>query len=1139
MKKPSNLNDGRVYLYSCKFLKIMKLSTLLLIINLWRIAAIGFTQGGQYNFSADNTTIKEVLSSIEEQSNYKFLYRDSDIENKTISVESGDFTIDELLSLILPESGNTYRILDNNLVVILPAESAQQMEVTGTVTDASTGEPLPGVNVLVKGTTTGTITDLNGKYSITVTDGSTILQFSYIGYLTQETQVNDNNVIDIQLEPDVKALEEVIVVGYGTTTRQNFTGSTTIKKVEDSPLALIPNTDAMDVLRGLVPGMTVSQQQGAGQSPTLLIRGQRNIESGSSDPLIVLDGVIFMGSMRDIDPSAIEDITVLKDAATIAAYGSRAANGVIMINTQRGKIGKPIINFESSYGVSKVINNAEVLSPQDWIRKVNILQGLEEDKDPSVWLKGFEEENYLADKSTDWQEFVSHTGSTQKHNLSISGGSEKMNYFVSGSYTKTAGVLIGDNYNRRAVISRITTDITDWLEIGGNFNYSFNDYSGPTNYDIYQSIRMSPYGRVYRDEENGLLEKFPAEEGIFRINPLWNIKSGTIDDHDVFYTTILNGHALVKLPWIEGLSYRLNYSYTYRSIERDYFTHEGFYVPEYEGLPDTRYDAGVLAGYLTDANGYSARTKELAWVWDNIINYKKVLGRHNIDLTAVYTRDYKDHIYKRMTGSDFSELGNTALSYDGLILAQSQAIEQTDPTDNDRRNNNTLKTNIGYLGRINYSYNDKYHISASIRRDGASVFGADNKWGNFPSVGVAWTPSEESFMKNIEPIDYLKLKFSYGINGMQTLAPYSTLSTITLGQDGGFSYPFGNSSVPSWGQRIIQLGNTKLKWVETTAFNGGIELNMFSNRIGLDMNVYKSKTVDQIFDQPIPVMGAGIETIKSTLGQVDNLGIEATLNTRNIKTTSFGWSSDVIFYMNRNKLVELDGSTEDIIYDNGFRVHSVGHTLGAWYGHKENGIIQEAGDEAYVEINGGIPGDVKFKDQDGNDTINEADRTILGYDKDLFRLSFANTLTFKNFELYALFTGIFGGKDYYKSINLYAYRTMTDVSFDNNLNHIWWTEENKSNVYARINYTDNRYRPVQSRTFVRLQNVSLSYNFNQPWLKKHNISNLRLYVAATNLFTITKWEGGDPETGQTLNYSGYGYGYPLSATYSMGINLTF
>ncbi len=998
--------------------------------------------------------------------------------------------------------------------------NAQEMKsVNGKISD-SKGEPLIGVTVMVDGSSTGTITDINGNYQVKVPEDG-VLVFSFIGFKTQKIPVTGKMKIDVTLEDDLEELGEVVVIAYGTTSSKNFTGSTTQIKTADSPLSEIPATDAMSVLKGTVPGMTVTQEQGAGQSSTLLVRGQRSID-GNTDPLIVLNGVIFMGSMRDIDPSTIESISVLKDAASIAAYGSRAANGVIMITSKKGREGKPVINFNTSLGISSVINKADVLSPQKWIEKVNLLQGLDADADPTSWMSDFEDENYANGKTVDWQDLVERTGTVQNYNVSVSGAKEKMNYFFSGSFTNTKGVLEGDDYSRKVLTSGLNTNITDWLEVGTNVNFSFNDYSGPSIYDIYQSIRLTPYGRVYREGSNSLLEKYPATEGIYRINPLWNMNSGTIDDHDVYYTTVLGGHAIAKVPWIKGLQYRVNYSYTIKNIERDYFTHEGYYVAE--GTSSDRYSASALSDFLASANGYIARTKDLAYVWDNILSYSGKFGDHSIDVTGVYTRDSYEYYYKKFTGTDFSEVGNTTLGYNGLALAATQKIASI---------NNTVKTNVGYVGRLSYNYRGKYHLTATVRRDGCSSLSEGHKWGTFPSLGLGWTVSSENFMSSLTAIDFLKLKVSYGKNGNQSVDPYDTMSFITLGQTGGYSYPFGNTSEVSWGQRVSQIGNTDLKWEETTAFNGGFELSMYNNKVNLDFDGYFSKTTDQIFDRTIPVMANGFDEISSTMGQVNNWGMEISLNTQNIKTTDFSWNSTLTYYLNRNKLVEIDGSGEDFVSDNLF----LGKSLGAIYGYKQIGIVQED-DADYISANGAVAGDVMFWDKDNSGSIDSDDRTILGYSKENFRMSFANTLEYKNIQLYALFTGIFGGNDFYKQSNIYAYRTTSDVVYDNNFNHGWWTEENMSNKYPRVGYTDGRYTPVQSRGFVRLQNLNLSYRFKQPWVKNMNIQNLKVFFAATNLFTITNWEGGDPETGQTLG-SGYSYGYPLSSTYSLGIDLKF
>ncbi len=993
----------------------------------------------------------------------------------------------------------------------------QASEVKGIVRDVS-GEPVIGASVVEKGTTNGSITDLDGQFTLKVPPGGTVI-ITCIGYKTQEMTVTPGRTMEVTLEEDAELLDEVVVVGYGTMKRKDFTGSVSTVKTADTPLALMPSSNAFDVLRGTTTGLTVSQQQGAGQNPSILVRGQKSVNGGTS-PLIVVDGMIYSGNYTDIDLNTVESVSVLKDATSLAAYGSQAANGVIMITTKKGKLGKPVINVNTSWAFSNPTCKPDVLSPEDYVKKVNLLSGLSEDAEPT-WMREYEYENYLNGKTIDWFDYSTRTGFMQNYSASVSGATEKLNYFMSGTYTDEGGIVKGDDYYRTALTAKLESDITSWLQIGGQTDYVFNDYCGPTTYDLYQAVRLTPYGRAERADGGGL-EKYPANEGTYRINPMWSVLSGTVDDHDTYSTITLKGHLLLKCPWIEGLSFRMNGSYSREEVERDYFTHEGYYV--IEGSGDNRYSEETISNYLASANGYSARTKNTSWVWDNILNYSRQFGDHFVDFTYVYTRDSDEYNYRKFTGSDFSALGNTSLSYWGLNLANNQQIESL---------SYTLHTDVGYLWRVNYNYNDTYHLNVSVRRDGSSVFGSNHKWGTFPAVGVAWTVSNETFMEKAKAVNYLKVKFSWGKNGNQSLDPYQTLSTISLGQSGGYSYPFGNTSEVSWTQRIASMGNEDLGWEETSAFNYGFELGLFNNRVHLNFDGYYSKTTNQIFSRTIPVMINGLTSMYATMGRVDNWGIEWSLNTTNIQTRNFTWSSGLMFYLNRNKLKELYGDGKDDITNSLF----LGKSLGAIYGYKNIGIVQEE-DTEYMEANGAVPGDVKFADLDGDGVITADDRTILGYNKENFRMSFSNTLRWKDLELYFLFTGVFGGNGYGKAVNLYAYRTASDVQYDNNLNHGWWTAENRSNVYPRIDYTDSRYTPVQGYGFVRLQDLTLTYNFHQQWLKNMGVSNLKVYMACKNLFTITGWEGGDPEIQQTLG-TGYSYGYPLSRTVSFGVNLTF
>lgn len=1001
-----------------------------------------------------------------------------------------------------------------------PCIFAQQLTIKGRVIDPA-GEPLIGVTVGIEGTTRATMTDIDGRFSFNVEQGETI-SVSYVGFVPQKIKIDKADELNITLREKAQQLDEVIVVGYGTTTRKHFTGAVTQVKMDNSPLSLIPSNSALDALRGTTPGMDVSQQQGAGQNPSMLVRGQKSLNSNNTNPLIVLDGVVFMGNMRDIDPSTIESMSILKDATSIAVYGSRAANGVLMINTKKGKLGKPVVTFNLSLAFSRIANKPDLLSPENYIKKVNAVQGLAEDTDPLTWMTDFEKENYQNGKTTDWVDLASHTGLMQTYSVSVSGATEKVNYFMSGAFTDQDGVLKGDKYKRQVLTSRLSSDITSWMQVGADVDFSFSNYSGPTDYNLYSATRLTPYGRAYRP--NGELEKFPRQEGIYMTNPLWLPESNTVDDHDTYKSYRTKGHLLLKCPWLVGLNYRLNFSYSNEYIDRDLFYHEDYYIKE--GQSEDRYSPEALVGLLGQANGSTTRIRNSYWVMDNIISYANNFGKHFVDATLVYTRDSYSNRKQRTDGSNFTALGNTILGYNGLAYAEVQKFNTI---------NKTKQNNIGYLARINYSYDDRYHLTAAIRRDGASVLGANSKWDNFPSVGLAWTASKETFLKDVKPINYLKLKTSWGVNGNQSLDPYSTLSRVAMGQTGGFSYPFGNTGKVSWAERVNSMGNPDLTWEKTYALNWGAEVNILNNRIGLVLDTYKSRTYNQIFNRTIPVMGNGMTSMLTTMGRVDNWGIETTLNTVNYSTKDFEWRSSLTYYINRNRLKKLYGDGKDDITNSLF----LNRSLGAIYGYKPIGIVQEDNSD-YIKANGAKPGDVMFANIDGSEDgkITSADRTILGYRKENFRMSFGNTLSYKNLELYFLFTGIFGGGKYYREVNQYAYRTASDVVWDNNLNHGWWTPENKSNKYPRANYTDNRYIPTQSRTFVRLQDLSLSYTLPKSLINTVYISNMKVYFAAKNLFTITDWDGGDPEIAQTIG-TGYKYDYPLSRTFSFGLNISF
>lgn len=997
---------------------------------------------------------------------------------------------------------------------------AQNVSISGKVADAN-GEPLIGVGILVQGTTTGTMTDIDGNFALDV-PANAIIEVSSIGYATQAIPVGDKRVFNIVLEEDAELLEGTVVVGYGTVKRTNFTGSVASFNMADSPIANIPQTSALDMLRGIAPGLQMSQSGVAGSKPSITIRGQKSI-GGSSDPLIVLDGVIFKGEINDIDPNTIESMSLMKDATSLASYGSQAANGVIMITTKKGAVGKPMINVKASVSLVEMNYTPDLKDPEEYIELINARRG-EADPHGTIWMSDLERQNYEAGKTTDWIDYATQTGVQQEYSANISGGTQGMNYMFGVSRSDTENFIKGNRFIRNSITSRINTNITNWLSAGLNFNWSdMRDDGIRGSFSRYYSPFTSP------EHEDGSMRKYiyglggePTE------NPMWSSGSGTVDSEYRGNATTLGGNIEVKIPWVKGLSYKLTGNYTLREFDTKRFYHEAYYWT----ATDTDFSTASADKYLGKANGYINSTKSVGWVLDNILTYTREFGKHYVNATLVYTRDANKNTGHNVSGTNFQSIGNTTLGFYGLTNATTHKIEDI---------TYRLHTDVGYLARLNYSYADKYHFNASFRRDGSSVFGSDQKWGNFPAVGVAWTISDENFMKGTSGwLDYLKLKASWGINGNQSLSPYQTLSKMDMGMSGGDVGYFGNS--PIYGQNMSTLGNPTLGWETTTSYNFGFEADFLQRRLHWEVDGYKSITTDQIFNRVIPVMGAGISSQQATMGRVDNWGIESIVRGTMIQKRDLRWDATLTFTMNRNKLVELYGDGKDDITNNLF----IGESLGAIYGYEWDGIVQEE-DVEFMQANGRVPGDVKEKDQltidtDGDGVPDQADgkitpedRKILGFGKEAFRMSLSTNLSWKGFTLYALFNGSFSGGRYGKAVNNVAHTPKTEaMALLNTVDIPWWTPENKSNEYTRpsVDVNGSLYA-IHNYGFVRLQDLSLSYTFKGPKMMKAGVQSLQLFVSGNNLFFIAPdWKYSDPEVRSATSAQ-------LRRTYTFGINVRF
>ncbi|MDR2970282.1 MAG: TonB-dependent receptor [Tannerellaceae bacterium] len=1081
------------------------------------------------NLNLKNVTLKNAIEVVKEQTDYSFLIDAKDVDlNKTISVNVSDKSIEEIIDILFKGQPVKYEIKDKHIIIgsLVNASKgentrADDKRITGVVSN-ETGEPVIGANVMVKGSSHGTITDIDGAFTLDV-DPNAVLVISYVGYVAKEVSVGNKSHLAIEITEDTQLLDEVIVIGYGTTTRKDFTGSVSSLKLENSPVALSPNTNVLESLKGNIAGLDIGGTNQAGRTPSMLIRGQTSI-SGDNNPLIILDGVIFMGSINDVNPNDIASIDVLKDATSAAAYGSRSANGVIFITTKKGKQGKPMITLNATGSMQNWHRQPEMMRGEDYLQMICDKSGFKD----YGFLTPQERENYEAGRETNWLDEATQTGWMQDYQVAVSGASDKMNYYLSTSYTDNQGIVIGDEFSRVTLLGKVNTDITNWLQVGVDASYSYSDYSG-VGADVNKAILLAPFDVVYRDAAHTLLEKYPTGHNEFE-NPLWGVNSNTRDDKDVRSHYRLNAYTVIKLPWVKGLSYRMNYLTYGDNYNRGEFYHESHYAPQGPYNDDSRYSEAMQRSYLGTANGYYQHESWNSWVIDHILNYKNTFGKHTIDLTAVATRDSRTNRVDRMDGRDFLSNGNTLLGMDGM----NYATVQRNKTDIVRRRN------AGYFARASYSFNDAYYLTGSYRRDGASVFGQDNKWGDFFAFGGSWRVTHEEFMKQATFLNDLKLKVSWGRNGSQGLTPYSTLSKVAVGSSGNIVYTFNNSGLPSFGIKQTMLGNSRLGWETTESWNMGFESTWLNNRLFVNMDVYLSSTTDQIFNRTIPSM-SGFRSMFSSMGEVSNKGVEINLRSINIQDKDWLWESNLVFWMNRNKLVHLygddmnnDGKEDD---DEGNKLF-IGHSIHSIYGYESDGIVQKD-DAAYMEANGAQPGTPKYVDINKDGVITVDDRTIIGNMDPNFKMSLGNTVAWKNLELYVMLTGTFGGNGYYQGVNNPAFLAGGGGGgqYSNNMFIPYWREDRPSNIYPSANFQgDSRYQGLQSRAFVRLQDVTLSYTFsNLPAIKNSGIGALKVFFTGKNLATITGWTGGDPEIGNVL-LSGT---YPVATTFSLGANISF
>ena len=1033
--------------------------------------------------------------------------------------------------------------------------NAQGFRVTGTVTDARTGEPLPGVNIVEQGTTTGVVTNIDGNYSIQVSGSDVALVFSYVGFVTQDVPVGDRSTINVNLVEEVTALDEIVVIGYGTQRRRDLTGS--VASVSEDRLRASISTSIDQALQGRAAGVQVFQNSGQpGGGVSLRIRGANSIHA-TSEPLYIIDGVAMSGdagglalgfdwagggngqtavsALSTINPADIVSVEILKDASAAAIYGARGANGVVLITTRRGQREDARISYETYYGMQQ---------PGKWMDVMDLGQYAEyyNEMAEAGWFA--QREQYLdpglLGPGTDWQREVFRNAGIMNHQLSVSGGTENTTYAISAGYFNQDGIVVGSNFDRYSLRANLDNQANNWLRIGNTLSVSRTNERITINDSddgiIARTLTQSPDVPVrYADGSWG----GPLESQFGVSNP---VAMAMDRDNDLTRSRVM-GNIYAEAGFLENFTFRSEMGGDFQANN------------SYGFNPTYRY--GLI---INDINQSRRRyTQSLYWEIKNYLTYNQTfMNRHNV--TAMVGQEASESNWEGMLGQRTSFLSNS--------VQELNAGDATTATNEGWRGSSALNS---YFGRVNYNFDDRYYVTATLRADGSSNFGPENRWGYFPSYALAWRISNESFMESLDFISNMRVRASYGVIGNQNI--------------GGYRYGSSLSSAPSGlGQtfRLNSIPNPQVKWEATRSTNLAFELALFDHRVELMVDVYEQKTDDMLLVLPLPnYLGSGhwmgIGSPWVNIGELENRGLEVTLNTRNIIRSDFSWSSDVVFSHNQNKVIDL-GEEGAAIHQTVQWFHTVtrttaGYPIGQFYGYVVDGvfssyeqILNSPTQHANIHpITGVWMGDLKFKDINGDGVIDDADRQFIGDPNPLFTFGLNNSFTWRNFDMSIYLQGSYGndifnftrrqteGMTSGYSNQLATVNDRTRVRMidpegeaadpDNYIVELSPTGMPRATSTNPNNNDRISDRYIEDGSYLRIQNVSLGYRLSPGMVARLGIDNVRIYGSIQNLYTFTNYSGYDPEIGaynQNPMLMGVDNGrYPLPRTFTLGINIGF
>lgn len=1094
----------------------MRISTFLLMVCVFcSYAGNAHSQNAKVSIRMNNVKLDKILNEIENQTDYLFIYNNQVDINKITSVKVKNEAVAQVLDKILSGTGINYELEGTHIILTTEAikdlhAQQQAKTVTGTVTDVS-GEPIIGANIRIKGTTTGTITDIDGNFSIEA-EPQSVIEVSYIGYLTQETVINNQKSIRFLLKEDTKTLDEVVVIGYGVQKKADLTGS--VANINTEKLNTQSNANIGQALQGKIAGVDIVSQGGApGSGTRIMVRGIGTLNNAS--PLYIVDGM-YMNSIDHINPNDIASIDVLKDASSAAIYGSRAANGVIIVTTKEGSNteGKPIIDLSVNLGISTASKFLDMLDAKGWAEVTTIAR-------QAIGKPALDMATDLANKpDNDWQDIMFRPALMQNYNLSVKGGGKYSTYYTGLGYFNQDGIVKGTNYQRYNIQSK--NDYKRGIfSAGTNLIISFS-HDKP----LHQELRGGMIGTILQSVPT--LEKYDdTREGgyggtygdVVNIpHPLAIIDDNIMDRYNENVKIFANLYAQIEL--FKGLKYKLNLTPDF-SFER------------YKNYLN-KYDFGLATNSITQLTERQRRRRNI--LVENLLTFDRTFGEHKISALAGYT--YQDSRFRHIQAYG-----------EGLP----QGLEEIDAATTNRSNegNSWRSVLTSILGRVFYSYQNKYLFTATIRRDGSSKFGKNNRYGYFPSFSLGWNVAEEKFMENVHWLDQLKLRGGYGVLGNQEIDNYQYSSTITT----GINNPDGNGGLLQ-GAFPKNFANPDIKWEETAMTNVGIDFMAFNNRLSLTADYYVKNTKDILLTVPIPISSGGANDPIRNAGKIRNNGFEFNLGWMDQPNPDISYGINLIGSFNKNKVIAMGsesgsikgGSTNQNITTSETKA---GYPIGGYWLISTAGYFNSQEEvDAYAKDGKKIqpaaePGDIKFVDANNDGVINDDDRVFQGSPFPDFTFALNGNMRYKNFDLSIGLQGVLGNKIYNATR-----QTLEDVTKGSNFLAScldYWTPENKNASHPRLTWDDpNRNtraesdRYLENGSYLRLRSVQLGYTFPQTWFKGA-IQHARVYINAENLFTITSYSGYSPDVNaDNANYRGFdNFIYPTNRTFMLGLNVTF